>query len=188
MENYYVLERENSIEYPLLKVLDAEIDGALTKPLPLKVSGTVQLASRNIGKKEIYVDFHITPDPVFSGKVAEALTQLNIKHIQLIPAEVENSDNDYFILHVMNQFRCIDREKSDLRMRTRRYIGEINNLVLDQAFLNEIDLEDRLVFRLREYLSTYIVEESVKNAIMATDPVGINFTPVEEWSSTDMFK
>ncbi|MDR2870589.1 MAG: hypothetical protein LBV04_09070 [Deferribacteraceae bacterium] len=67
-------------------------------------------------------------------------------------------------------------------------IRSITKLILDKEILSNIPLEKRLIFSLQEDCSKYIYHKSMVDAIMATNPEGIIFTPIEEWHEGIQFR
>jgi hypothetical protein len=191
MENYFVLERENIDNYPLLVFDNGDEDRLFKIGKPISVPSPVQLSiGKPKPKKPVLVDYHKTPIPVFSPRIADVLVPMHISEIQLIPAELNTggAKHPYHVLHIMNKIACIDFDASELKWISPKFIGEILKLVLDIKTLNEIPLEKRMIFKIEGYSSAYLFEESVKNAIMSVNPVGLRFFHTDEWNSLVCFK
>jgi hypothetical protein len=58
---------------------------------------------------------------------------------------------------------------------------DIEKIVLDKEKLAAVPLEDRLVFVAKEDPAFILYHKSVVDIIMAANPEGVVFTPVEEW-------
>jgi predicted glycosyltransferase len=80
---------------------------------------------------------------------------------------------------VDNKIEAMDKEKSEYEYEFRIY--SIYKFVLDREALKKIPLEKRLVFRLREALSRTVFHKSIVDAIMAENPTGVQFRPIENW-------
>ena len=136
--------------------------------------------------KPIMVDFHSSPYSIVSQKIETVLRKLNIKGLQLIPTTIEGKDDElfenYFFLSIYKRLKALDMEKAVYDWDD--FIEEassIDKLALNEQFLNELPLEDRLVFRLQENPTFEIFHKSVVDAIMAVNPEGIIFTSVADW-------
>ncbi len=67
-------------------------------------------------------------------------------------------------------------------------ILDIKTLVLDEDILSDIPLERRLIFVLAESTSTYLFHQSIKDAIMAIKPEGLQFFRADQWGSSAVFQ
>ena len=108
--------------------------------------------------------------------------------VQLNPEHVSagNDIYDYWLLHVINRVACDGREKLSLSI-DEDDILDIKSLVLDEKILGDIPLENRLVFVLAEYTSTYLFHQSIKDAIMAIKPEALQFIQATQWGSSVVF-
>lgn len=191
MENYFIVTRENNDSYPLLVFDGYEVSRQFKKFQPINLESPAQLSiGKPKPKKPVLVDYHTTPIPVFSKKIKNVLTPMNLFGSQLIDAEINlhGKKYAYWILNTFNQISCIDNKQSELKMISPMFIGEILKLVLDESVLEEIPREKRLLFRIKEYNATWIFEESVKDVIMLVNPVGLRFIHVDEWNSLVGFR
>jgi len=188
---YFVIESENNNNYPLLEWDDDQEDTPFRKSKPVSVTEPIKLClGEPVPKHPIMVDFHELPKPVVGERIKNVLEPLNIGGIQLIPAHVlaGNDIYDYWLLHVFNRIACVDREKSILSIdEDDGDILDIKSLVLDEKILGDIPLENRLVFVLAEYTSTYLFHQSIKDAIMAIKPEGLQFFQANQWGSSVVF-
>ncbi|WP_241759165.1 imm11 family protein [Pyxidicoccus parkwayensis] len=144
-----------------------------------------------IPKNPIMVDFHELPAPVFSPRVKEALEPLDIHGVQFVLADVKVKPDDvrpYWILNVYNWIACVDRGHSILSLFDDGGVLGVKKLVLDEKALSEIPLERRLVFCLRESLSTHVFHQSMVEKVLALKPEGLRFIPVSRWSDSAAFQ
>jgi hypothetical protein len=122
-------------------------------------------------------------DSVISRKIADVMLQMNIKGIQLIPAIVESNKGevykDFFYVYIHHYIEAMDKENSDFEYEYEMYY--IDSFRLDEKVLKEIPLDERLVFKLKESGTECLYHKSVVNAIMATNPEGVQFIKVEDW-------
>jgi hypothetical protein len=86
---------------------------------------------------------------------------------------LNNLNNEY------NDIAAMDKEKSEFTKPRRAYF--ISKFVLDREALKKIPLEKRLVFVLKEAPSRVVFHKSVVDAIMAENPTGVQFRPIENW-------
>jgi hypothetical protein len=184
-KEYFVIGRANNSNHPLLTVTKGggyeEDEEYVENP---------KLMEYRLGKpvpaKPVMVDYHSSPYSVVSKKIYDVLTGLNLKDIQLIPATITGKNDElyenYWFLNIYNNLAVLDREKSKYDWNDFLEVANpIEKLVLSGELLNDIPLEDRLVFRLEENTTFEIFHKSVVDAIMATNPEGIQFTKVEDY-------
>jgi len=187
--NYFVLDSDDNSNYPPLNKFDHETTMATHMDELIPDGFTcifeVDLDYSDAPKVPQMVDYHTAPKPVVSKKIKDVLEPLNLKGVQLVPAEIRWKDKvykDYFYMHVIVYHQCADKENSDILFsKIDGRIRRIKKFVLNPK-LTDIPLEDRLLFRCQEHSSYYFIEESLKNKIMAADPKGIVFIPAEEWT------
>ena len=136
-----------------------------------------------------FVDYHWTPRTVLSQKIYEILAPLNINTIQLLPAIIEdtkgNKHENYWGLKHLRKMDCLDRELSDCEFKSYG-LNNIKKLVLDKKILQEIPLEDRLIFLLGEQPYD-LFHVSIVNAIMEINPEGIQFINIEDFNKRTYF-
>lgn len=132
------------------------------------------------GKLTVGDYFWAVGDSVFSKRVIEVLTPMNIGGVQIIPATVFSNKGeryeDFFYLHIWRHIEAMDKEKSDFKYKYERY--SIDRFVLDRKALAKIPLEERLIFKTREDRES-LFHRSIVEAIMDTDPVGVVFEHCE---------
>lgn len=181
--NYFKIYRENNDNYPLLRSTtnsDYEFEDNFIENAKV-IEYTL---GKPISKKPVMVDYHKTPYSVISDKIANEIR--GVYGIQLIPAIITGKDNElyenYFYLHIHNHLPVLDRERSVYTWIERRQrANPIEKFFLDMKLLEEIPLEERLIFKLKENSTFEIFHESIVEKILSTDPVGVKFMPVEKW-------
>ncbi len=96
------------------------------------------------------------------------------------------------LLHVYNQIRCVDLEKSVWKPAlTPGNILTYKKLVFNDEILDEIPLNDRLVFALAEASRTIVFHKSVVDKIIYDiDPMpeGFLFCRVDKWTPSTAFE
>ena len=193
---YYLIDGDNNPSIPLLRAEDGQDSWFITGDEPVEeLSEPMKLCFNSpIPKKPIMTDYHSLPKSVVSQKIADTLQLLNIYGIQLIPAEIRNNNtneiySDYYVIYVYNKIQCLDMKNAEYKIsESSGKVRAINKLVLDKEILSAIPLEKRLVFLLKEALSSKIYHKSVVDAIMAVNPEGLVFTPIEEWHEGIQFR
>jgi len=144
-------------------------------------------------KEPIMVDFHSNGvTGCISPQIHEVLSSLEINGIQLVPATILNPQNDtiydkYYYLHIYNLIKCLDIENSQCRVGRIGKVRSISKMKLDVAELEKIPLKDRLIFKLEEMFIFQLFHKSVVDAIMATNPEGIQFVKVEDYNVNSAF-
>lgn len=184
---YYLIGGDGDPSTPLLAPDEGQSTRILHKEIPYDGLEPIRLRFNNpIPKNPKMRDYHSLPTSVVSKKVRDTLAPMNIYGIQFIPAVIRNELNgdvyqDYYIIHVFNQIEALDREKAEYTTSDlMKYgISQINKLVLDQKILENIPLEKRLVFYLKESISKRIYHKSIVDAVMAIEPDGLRFGKIE---------
>lgn len=137
-----------------------------------------------IPRNPVVGDYLSQPESVVSKKIADVMIPMKIKGIQLIPATVMSNKGDlyedFYYIHIYNHIEAMDKEKSDFKVN-KYGIYFINSFRLDEKVLKEIPLKERLVFKLKEKGALKLYHRSVVDAIMATEPEGVQFIRVENW-------
>ena len=189
MNDYYILVRSNNDNYPLLEW--DQNSGMFRKWKPVTISDPINLRlGEPVPANPEMVDYHSLPKPVVSEKIKNILDPMEIYGIQPLPAKVKvnNDELDYWFVHIFNKIACLDMAKSIYKTtKNSGRVIDITHLVLNEDVLEEIPLENRLVFVLSEYTAVYLYHETVKDAIMSVNPVGLRFFRVDEWSTDIAF-
>lgn len=184
---YYIIERSGSGSFPLL----IEDDGC---PYYIKEKKQIEnpkhmffCLGNPIPRKPEMADYHPVPYTVVSHKIFEVIDPLNIKGIQLLPATITGKEDelyeDYFYLHIYNIYEVLDRDLSEYDWDD--FIGQasdIEKLILDKEAMNNISLEERLIFKLKEDPTFEFYHQSIVNKIIESNPRGLRFINVDDWN------
>lgn len=189
--DYYVIERENDDRYPLLAWDDERgVKVARGEPVPDTTTPVRLRLGAPIPAHPVMVDFHVLPEPVVSAKIASVLRELALPEVQLVPAyiRVKGTAHERWILNVMRRIQALDLAQSTYQRDASGDLSMLERIVLDAAALETLPVEERLVFRPKEYGALWLLERSVKEAIEATQPVGLRFFHVRDWDDTVAFR
>jgi len=123
------------------------------------------------------------PDLV-SEKLYSALSTMDIKGLQLLPAIIKFKDKEYkyWCLNIYNVYSVLDMEKSKYRwMETIKVANLIEKLVFNETELAKIPLEERLVFRLAENTGKYFFHKQIIDELLKIEPKSFKFIAVSEY-------
>lgn len=188
---YYRVNRSKDNTIPLLEVED-NCPEYLNLNTPIENPKLMLFRfGKPVPKKPLMADYHSSPNSVISKKIYDVLSPRKIEGIQLLPARIRGKGkdvfNDYWAIHIFNKIKCIDIRKSDCEIREFS-IANVHSIVLDTKVLENIPLEKRLIFRLKESFSYQLFHVSIVEAILESEPVGIRFTNIENWNEKSFFK
>ena len=186
---YYLIGSDYKPTTPLLRSVDGQSLRFLHKVEPVEeFDEPIRLCfNKPYPKKVIMTDYHSLPESVVSPKISDVLKPMDIYGIQLLPAEIRNNKTneiypDYHLIFVYNRIRCLDMKNAIYTIEEDEdAIESITKLVLDKEILSKIPLEKRLIFLLSEASSMEIYHKSVVDAVLAANPEGVVFKPIEEW-------
>jgi|SRR5215217_710701 len=189
--DYFVLLRARSQQHPILAWDQSA--SAFRKGRPVDASVPVKLRlGEPVPSSPAMVDHHSLPAPVVSPRLKEVLDAADLRGVQFVPADVQVADSvlRYWLVHMWRRLACADRQRSRLTVDPDDgdVVG-IDSLVLDEAVLREVPLEERLAFRLEESV-VHLFHRSVVDRVqsMTPQPEGLRFIPVEEWSDSSAFR
>ncbi|MFP2912649.1 imm11 family protein [Pyxidicoccus sp. 3LFB2] len=119
--------------------------------------------------------------PIVHTRVAEVLTRLAPQDVQLLPVQVEEQTDPYFILVVSRLVRCIDEKAS----RIQRWLPEdgVPEKVGQYSSVRDLHIDrsrvgDAQIFRLQDWEVVIIVTEELKEALERSQATGMTFTEV----------
>jgi hypothetical protein len=193
-DEYYFIDSVG-INYPLLGFDEDEDDVRYTGGIILRETPVKLRFNRPVPKKPKMADIHSVPSPVISKKLKELLDGFSLKEVQFVPATVRNTKSneiitDYFIINVFNLIECADLERSEFTPDESNPYGVLSfdKLVLDNEKLDKIPLEERLVFALKEEITTSVYHKSVVQKIIDSEPVGFTATSLSDWTQSTPFE
>jgi len=194
-KEYYIIERENNDNYPILdwdeeRNPEGSSSSIFSFDEPIDDLGYIAnlIIADPVPEHPELVDYHYMPPDVFSEKSLSNIKDLNINTAQLIPAKIWLNNvkhEEYSIFHIYEEIDCMHIERSQYKEKAMMFF--IEKLSLDESILDEIKLENRLVFMLGEEPSTKIYHQSIVDKIMATNPKGVRFIRIDEWNIGSAF-
>lgn len=196
-DEYFFLRLVESSEYPRLVLDDDFLDYAMdflrAKPIVYD-ENFIQLRFREpVPRKPKMVDYHSfsTPSPVFSEKLKKVIEDMEVKDIQFVPVLIRDKSDDliegYYAIKVCNQISCADLEKSKYDRTGNGKVSNFQKLVLDNEKLDEIRLEDRLVFAIGESRVYVVYHISVIEKMLDAAPEGMTVYSLSGWDPSAPF-
>lgn len=190
-DEYFVLMRERSQQHPLL-TWDQEYLPFM-RPAPVDVHAPVKLKlGEPIPPRPVMVDHHSLPAPVVSPRLKDALEASELPGVQFVPADVQAGDLvlRYWLMHVWRAIPCLDRQRSIFEeTEVGRVLLSLDKLVLNEAVLQELPLNERRAFMLEED-TVYLFHRTMVEQVLSLTPPpeGLRFVPVAEWGDSSAFR
>lgn len=151
--------------------------------------------SKPIPRNPKLADHHFLTEnsPVISKRLKKTLETFNLNGVQFLPAIIKDKNgvehNEYFIIHVVNEIECMDKNKSDWEPSGNKpgKAFKIDKLVVDNEKLDKIPLENRLVFAAWEKHTKVLYHRSVIEKILEIEPTGLTIYRLSKWDSNIPF-
>jgi hypothetical protein len=199
--DYYMIASAGNADFPLLEC-DDEVNPRALRFLaydePAEIESPVALCFNEdtTTKNPRMADYHhLSGAAVFSQKIYDVLAPLNLDGVQFVPAVVNGNKGEkyenYWIQHTFKPIECFDKEESVYETDDFADDGSWDNVEkvsLNKKQLAKIPLEKRLIFVSKETSRFELYHKSVVDAIMAVNPEGLTFIPVEEWHEGIQFE
>ena len=188
--DYYFIESSGIADVPLLRNdddIDPDALDFLGEEEYTDIENPIQLCFNSpIPKNPRMVDYHSLPDTVFSEKIYDVLSPMNIEGVQFVPAIINGKNGEsyenYWIVNTYMPIECFDKEKSVYKIGGFTNCWErIEKIYLDKNLLSKIPINKRLIFKPKETSMFELYHKSIVDAIMAVNPEGIRFVKVEDW-------
>lgn len=120
--------------------------------------------------------------PIAHARVAEVFSKLAPQDVQLLPVEIEEQPDPYFILVVTRTLRCIDEAASRIeRWKPEDGVPEmvgqyasVRGMRIDKSRVGE----DARVFRPQGWEVDLILAEELKDELERIQATGVKFTEV----------
>lgn len=131
---------------------------------------------------------------VLSEKIKLLFEKLNLNKMQFFPTTIITNkkvkiDAEHYIFHCWNGIPAVDKDNYEGDpIDEDGEIVTLEKFSLDSNVLADIELKDRLVFRLAETPSFIIVHKTIKEAIENEQATGFRFYPIAKWSPSAIFE
>ena len=122
--------------------------------------------------------------PVMSKRLCDVLLNAGVDNLELFPTKLKNKQTgqvfDYYVYNVLGLVAAMDLQKSSYET----YKGEepFADATIHELAIDESKVNDLLLFRLSENVSTIIVHASLKKAIEEAGITTVNFIKPENYS------
>ena len=121
--------------------------------------------------------------PLMSKKLANTLTSAGVDNLELFPAIVKNNQTgqtfEYQVYNVIGLVAAMDRQNSDYE--SYKNMNPVGGASIYELVLDESRIQDLLLFRLSENISTLVVHETIKNKIEEMGILDITFIKPENY-------
>jgi len=119
--------------------------------------------------------------PLFSDKIKECLTKLNVDNIDYYPVFLDNPNTGklepgYWLANIIGVIKCVDISQSDAKQHplSKRYT--FKSFVVDEALTNSQSL-----FRLAEMRRLIVINETLKKCLEECELTGIRITNTRDY-------
>jgi hypothetical protein len=133
-------------------------------------------------------DFLAEPFHVWSKRAKEIIEEHVPFGSQFFPVIIKHKDkeySDYYILNCHNIIKTMHRDRSEFQ--EKGLLTFIDSLSLDEAVLDAIPEEQRMIFVLDEHVSMVLYHEKLVKALEAANVTGASFVKVNDWSIGSSF-
>ena len=176
--DYYLIDSKDDESYPLIMEVGYKPNDINPKLILLEFNDPKP-------RNPVMADFLEGPEIYITAKIADIIKKFNPKGVKFIPTKLtdpkKNVYENYTCMLIDNDIEALDKEQSVFEKPRRVYF--ISKFVLDRKVLGEIPLEERLVLVPEESPDYKVFHKSVVDAIMAENPTGVQFHPLENWSA-----
>lgn len=181
-EEYFYLKLVEHSGYPMLALDDDFKKYALRflRTKPIEYTKKIQLKFREpIPQKPQMADYNpfTTPSPVLSEKLKKVIEDMQVKDIQFVPVLIRDKKDEFIegfhAIKVCNSISCANMDLSDYASSEPGEVDHFNKLVLDNEKLDNIPLEDRLIFAVEEEITTVLYHISVVEKMLNAAPTGM---------------
>ncbi|TEW43763.1 imm11 family protein [Psychromonas algicola] len=121
---------------------------------------------------------------MMSQTLVDILISAGVDNLELFPAILKNNQTGqtlpYQIFNVIGLVSAMDLQASDYE--TYKNTAPKGDTIIHQLVLDESRIQDVLLFRLAENVSTLLVHECIKNKIEEAGLQGVKFIRPEEYS------
>jgi hypothetical protein len=118
---------------------------------------------------------------IVRGDVVDILKPiLREDEVQVIPVEVENQKDEFFIFNIIKIVDCMDKEKSVFRLFDETWfdksrIGQIKSI--EKLVVNPESLKGTKMVRMKDPTSRIIIDNEVKEILEKNNVIGVKYLP-----------
>lgn len=180
--NYYILQQDpRIIEQPSLLSCPENIDPLdLIDGKILPIPNTpirLSLSPRSGDYRGCIIDGIVT---LFHEYFIAELTRLGVDNFQCFPVELANPEGGieiaYSLINVIGLLEAVNREESVLEPRVGGWGADLYSFKIDPA-----KTKGQRLFRLKEAPSLIIIDESLREDLLAFNPPGVLMLPTERY-------
>ncbi len=134
-------------------------------------------------------DYHEIAEQMVSEKFRQVLLPFNLPGVDFYPTEVTNGEktwSDYYMMHIWHNYKAIHQGRSVIDGTYVKNDFFLMALSLDDAVLDKIALEERLVFTLSED-PKFLFHKTVVEALKSANLSGLGFIRVDKWGTGSIF-
>ena len=177
---YYVMNSKGDQAYPMLKIVGRDFDENNKLKLVYLEINTPK------PNKPVLADFLYASKDILSKRIANAMQEMNMEGVEFVPTQLTLKKGeiieDYICVSVDNNtYEALDNEKAIFTKDDDFPIWNVEKIVLDKKILEQIPLNNRLGFRLKEAPGYGLFHESVIEKISALNPTGVFFVDIEKY-------
>ncbi|MBN1499973.1 MAG: hypothetical protein JW982_07455 [Spirochaetes bacterium] len=180
--NYYIFRQDDRVpDQPSVMNCPHNIDPLdwiegkpLADPGPLRLS----LSPGNAKFRGGIISGVLT---LFHQRLIKELLRLGISNFQHFPVELENSEGQveltYSLINVIGMMEAVNAEESVIEPRATGGRGQLYSFKIDPEKVN-----NQKFFRLAEAPSLIIIDETLRNELLAFNPPGVIMLPTERYN------
>ncbi|WP_424245650.1 hypothetical protein Dip510_000588 [Elusimicrobium posterum] len=193
---YYFIGSSAAPNIPLLKnddTVDMKGTWFLYDHKETSLPGPVHLCfGEPVPKVPNMADYLTLPQTVFSKKIYDALKTVSLRNFQMVPAVIRGNEgavyDNYWLVNNYNYINSFDKENCVYKENSDGSWRRIKKIAIDYNLLNNIPLEERLIYKSKEARQFEIYHKSIVDMIMAANPEGLSFIPIDSWYEGIQFK
>jgi len=178
---------------PALMFNKEDIKSKLERELYRKGPGTINkivdlVIAPPVPRKPVYQDWYSSPRITVSKKVADIFKQVGLYNNQLFEARIVHKDEvepDIFMFKCNTEINLMHHGRSSFDKPGRFYF--IDSLSLDEAVLDKIEEDKRLILLMDEKAHMMLFHERMVQALEAAEVTGVRFVKVKDWNVGSAF-
>jgi hypothetical protein len=119
-----------------------------------------------------------------SGALKRALESVGVSNLQYFPALLRDPLNgsdiaDFWAFNIVGLVACADMQRSSMMGTSNSSMGDVD---FDALVIDEARAGDQPIFRLAESVSAIVVNDHVRNSVLAAGIPGMVFYGPGTWS------